>query len=307
MTHIECVSDDSWEEVARSCPWAMFSHTPGWAGIIARTWPEYEPAGLAFRLSDGTRAVLPSVRRIKKRLLVKRTEYKSMEPGIYGGFIAERQLTGDDVGAMAGELLARKNTSGRIVGSPFVRLELSNRFRVKSMYTHVVDLRDGYATIQTRFNRGQKSNLRQALKKQVQVRIADSRRDVDRYYLAYMQSHARWGERAAGVYPQELFYTLFEHGRPHVRFWLAEVNGMLAAAGITLAWNHAVLYWHGASVQEYFKWYPANLLHSRIMEWACAERYHYYDMGASMGLGGVEQFKESFGARKTPFSSYRWK
>jgi hypothetical protein len=234
-------------------------------------------------------------------------DYKSMEPGVYGGFIAGRVLTAGELHELAAAVLRLKSATGRIVETPWQPLGLPETFMSKKLETHIVHLGADFESLQKQFSRGQKSNLSQARRKQVVVRKAATEQDIDTYYAMYLASVKRWGETAGALYAKELFVQLLTSGDPQVHFNLAEVEGRIAAGILALAWGRTIIYWHGAALEQYFKHYPNNLLHAELMAWGCANGYRLYDMGSSAGLEGVARFKESFGAQVQAYRSYRWK
>jgi len=305
MDILDPVPHTFWHEVAAGCPWATYFHTPQWAAAIAAAFPHCRVATAGFVLESGVRAVLPCVSRHKKRLLGTRTELKSMEPGVYGGFIADGDLGSKDLELLAVHLLGAG--SGRIVESPLRPLPLPAGFTAKQLTTHIVDLEGGFDAVRSRFSRGQKSNLNQARKKNVLIRKAETPGDIRSYYDMYLQSMKRWGSDAEGGLPHRLFEELFEQRGQGASFWLAETGDTIIAGALVLGWNRTLVYWHGCALQDYFKHYPNNLLHAAIIRWACDNGFTAYDMGASMGLAGVARFKQSFGARSRPFTSWRWK
>ena len=307
MLKLVPVSKNLWDEVARACPWATYFHTPAWADCMADTFPGFSTEALGCMLDDGTAVVLPCVVKKKKRLMRQVNDYKSMEPGVYGGFMAQRLLAPEEIELLAAAALRIKNSSGRIVETPWQPLNLPGSFILKKLSTHIVSLSPDFEMLQNKFSRGQKSNLSQARRKQVIVRRAASEQDIETYYTIYMETVKRWGETARAVYSKELFLKLFRLGDPNIIFNLAEAEGRIAAGIIALAWGRTIMYWHGAALQEFFKHYPNNLLHAELMAWGCANGFQLYDMGSSAGLEGVARFKESFGAQAREFRSYRWK
>lgn len=307
MLTLEPIDQDLWLETARACPWATYFHGPAWARCLAGVLPASHPRALGCTLADGTAAVLPAVVTEKRRLLRRIADYKSMAPGVYGGFIAGRSLSADELGELAAAVLRLKGAAGRIVETPWQPLDLPGPFSTKQLETHIVELPAEGADLHRRFSRGQKSNLSQARRKGVTVRAAESLRDIDEYFAVYLESVQRWGETAGQVYDKKLFYRLFADGGPQVQFWLAEADGRIVAGVLALAWNTTIVYWHGAALQEFFRHYPNNLLHAEIMARGCAGGFRLYDMGSSAGLAGVARFKESLGARVSRYRSYRWK
>jgi hypothetical protein len=307
MQILNPVSIDFWQDVVGKCPWATYFHTPRWASVMAKTFPEYSVAGHGCILDSGTRVVIPGLVREKKGLIRKTKQYKSMEPGVYGGIIADRDPDQDEVGQIVSQLLRIKKTSGRIIESPFKHFDLSAWFKAKEMTTHIVGLEADFDSLRKKFNRGQKSNINQAQKKNVSVRRAETEDDIEQYYRIYCQTVKRWGEKTTRIYPRRLFQNLFQQKDPQAVFWLAEVDSLVIAGIIVLSWCKNLIYWHGCALQEYFKYYPNNLLHAFVMQEGCKNGAAHYDMGASMGLTGVIKFKESFGAKPHHYKAYRWK
>ena len=307
MLKLEPVEKKIWHEAARACPWATYFHGPAWADCMAGIFPEFRAEALGCTLADGAHVVLPAVVKKKKRLLREVADYKSMEPGVYGGFIAGRVLAAGELAELAAAVLKLKSTTGRIVETPWQPLNLPQPFIAKKLGTHIVRLPPDFDTLEKRFSRGQKSNLSQARRKGVRVRRAAGEKDIDAYFSIYLESVERWGKTAGAVYAKELFLSLYASGDPQVHFWLAEVEGRIAAGVLALAWGRTLIYWHGAALQEYFRHYPNNLLHAELMAWGCANGCELYDMGSSAGLEGVARFKESFGAQVQAYTSYRWK
>lgn len=301
------VSREVWQEVARRCPWATYFHTPAWAESIAAAFPEFRSHGIGFFDDTFGQVVLPAVVRTKRGLLRTVRDYKSMEPGVYGGFIAEQPLTPTQIRRLCEALCSIRGCSGRIVETPDMPLNLPAPFSPKPMVTHRIRLGRPYEEVAAGFSRGQKSNIRQAIRKGVRIRLACNEQDITTYYLLYRSTVQRWDKRQGSLYPLEFFLHLYRHQNGCVRFWLAEAAGEPVAGIIVLAWRQTLVYWHGSSHREHFKLYPNNLLHAKVLEQACADGFSYYDMGPSMGLEGVIRFKESFGAEQSSFTAYRWK
>jgi len=307
MLKLEAVSKDMWDEVARACPWATYFHTPAWAGCMAGTSPGCTAEALGCALADGAPVVLPCVVKKKKRLLRQVNDYKSMAPGVYGGFIAPRLLSTQETELLAAAVLRIKGSSGRIVETPWQPLNLKGSFISKKLSTHIVELGPDFEMLQKKFSRGQKSNLSQARRKEVTVRRAATEADIEAYFSMYIETVKRWGDTAGAVYSKDLFVKLFKVKDPNRIFTLAEAEGKIVAGIIALAWGSTIIYWPGAALQEFFKYYPNNLLHAELMAWGCANGFKLYDMGPSASLEGVARFKESFGAQARDFKSYRWK
>ncbi len=307
MEILDPIPIEFWQGVVEKCPWATFFHTPRWAALIENTFPEYRIESTGFVLDSGAHAVIPCVYREKRGFFKKRKEYKSMEPGVYGGIVADKHITAHEADPAIRYLISSKHSAGRMVESPFKRIALSLPLKTKELTTHIVELSPEFDEVGKKFNRGQKSNLKQARKKNVTVRRAETEDDIEQYDHMYRETLERWGQGASRTYPLELFQNLLRMKDPGACFWLAEVDSIIIAGIIVLSWGRNLVYWHGCALRDYFKYYPNNILHETVMKWACENGFTHYDMGASMDLEGVRKFKESFGARPVEYKAYRWK
>jgi len=306
MKILNPVPIDFWQEVAEACPWATYFHTPAWATVYAQTFPQYAVASRGFVMESGARAVIPFLSEEKKKFLKRETKLKSIEPGVYGGIIADQELSQQEFDKIINHILKMKNTGGRIVGNPFKEFIFPSLFKKKELFTQVVDLTAGFDELSKRFSRGQKSNISQAQRKNISIRMAHGEQDIETYFAIYLQTVKRWGKKTVAEYPRELFLNLHRQKDPHVRFYLAEKDGRSIAGIIVLVWNKNLIYWHGCSLDEALKDYPNNLLHYTVIKWGCENSYACYDMGPSMDMEGIIRFKSSFGAEKVFLKSYRW-
>lgn len=297
---------DFWNRVAERCPWATLFHAPLWPSVYCQTFPQFQIGSIGFVTEKGVRAVFPLLFEEKKRFLKTVKQYRSMEPGAYGGIIAEDELNQDEINEIIRHITGLKQSKGRITGNPFKSVEYPSLIK-KEMETSVVDLSCGFDGVWKKFSRGQKSNIKQAQKKGISVRQASSEADIRAYCQVYEETLDRWGDKTLIRFPDLLFLNLFNTRSPHVRFWVAEKTGQPVAGILALQWQDKLIFWHGCSKQEHFSDYPNNLLHFTAIKWACENRINVYDMGSSMGLEGLIRFKRSFGAEQRPYCAYRWK
>ncbi len=65
--------------------------------------------------------------------------------------------------------------------------------------------------------------------------------------------------------------------------------------------NH-IVWWHGATLSDFFNHYPANFLQNEIIKESCEKGYKYYDFNPSGGHEGVMKFKDRFGAKRIYFN-----
>ena len=307
METVRRPSVELWEEIIKNCEHATFFHSPIWTKVLEKTYSHYSNATVSFIFNTGNRAIFPLVAQHSKGILFKKVKHKSMAPGVYGGMVSERRLAPEETGSVFEYLTSTDIKDLKIVENPLETYDVPETFVANSLFTHIVSLHADFEQLRKRFSRGQKSNIKQAEKKGITVRLAHSLEDYEQYYAIYQETIKRWGERAGAIYPWQLFLNLFETRNPDIRLWLAEKQSKIIAGVLTLYCNYTILYWHGCSLKEYFDHYPNNLLHMEIIKDGCARGYRSYDLNPSGGHPGVVKFKESFSAKRVDFKTYHWK
>ena len=307
METVRRPSVELWEEIIKNCEHATFFHSPIWTKVLEKTYPHYSNATVSFTFNTGNRAIFPLVAEHSKGILLKKAKHKSMALGVYGGMLAERRLTPEEAGRIFEYLTSIDIKDLKVVENPLENYDFPENFVAKSLFTHIVFLNADFEQLRKRFSRGQKSNIKQAEKKGITVRLANSLEDYEQYYSIYQETIKRWGESVGTIYPWRLFLNLFETRSHDIKLWLAEKQRKIVAGVLTLYCHYTILYWHGCSLKEYFDHYPNNLLHMEIIKDGCARGYKSYDLSPSGGHQGVVKFKESFSARRVDFKTYHWK
>ena len=296
----------SWERLVQSSPEATFFHTPQWHEMVHQVYRDYTIATREFRFDDGTRAVVPLIQTKQGGLIRGKSRFKSSVFGGYGGIIAEKTLSSAQQDRIIGYLTGLR-ASISIDTNPFSPYRLPDTFDRKDDFTQARRLPETPEALLQKLARGARSNLNQAVKKGVTVRTARADQDVAAYYRIYQDTLRRWGDETLFTYPEDFFITVLRHAGPSVKIWLAEAGDRIIAGACIFYWNRIVSYWQGASLQDYFSWYPNNMLHMEIMREAVGRRFAWYDFGPSGGQQGVSRFKKTFGAEKLPFVSGHWR
>ena len=300
-------SQEFWEGLLKNCEQATFFHSPVWLEALVKTYPQYTNASLGFTFKSGNRALIPLVADRSRKKIFKKSKHKSMPLGTYGGIISERKLSAEEYRNIQEHLTSGMIDDLTIVGNPLEDYELPEHFLAKGLFTHIISLDADFEQVTKRFSRGHRSNIKQAEKKGVHIRCANSLADFEHYYQIYRETIKRWGEDAGATYPWELFLNLYKSGNPGIRLWLAEKQEIAIAGVLALYCNSTILYWHGSSLREYFDHYPNNLLHAEIIRDGCMQGYRFYDLNPSGGHPGVVKFKESLSAKRVDFKYYHWK
>jgi len=300
------ISKQFWEETLTRCPNATFFHTHTWAKLMTTTYPHLSIATMGFEMADGTRALLPLLS-VRSRFKGMVRSYYSMVPGVYGGIVTDgRRLTGLELEMVFTKFKGLKFNHIVYVNNPYESYDIPGRYRENEMFTHLLNLNQSYDCIKQNFSRGNKSTINKAMKSGVAIELASTRSDYEAYYEIYQDSLNRWGDRASSFYPFDLFRLIFELNSPHIKLWLAKLDGMIIAGSLVFSYNHHVVAWHGAARQSHFEYRPNNLLYAQIIRDACYQGFSYFDFNPSGGHDGVVHFKESFGAVRKYFNVQYW-
>jgi len=117
----------------------------------------------------------------------------------------------------------------------------------------------------------------------------------EEYYKLYLDSVNRWGAESTG-YSKELIANL--HTVPGIRMWVAEFEGKVISAMICIYHEDHVFDWLAASIinEDLKKLYAPVAVQFEVIRHASENGLNYVNMGASVNLSGVSDFKDSWGA-----------
>lgn len=298
------VDFEEWQEIADKCEYATFFHTSAWAKIIEQSFPNNSIATKAFIFDDGVKAILPLIQ--SKRFFRLRKSYVSMVPGVYGGIISNKKLIPEQVSEIY-KYIAKKCSYLMIVGNPYFEQDMPVFFHTNILSTRVLDLENGFEDIWKNYSKSHKRYIRKAQESGVCYRVAKSLDDYSEYFRVYEDSLKRWGINATSAYDFNLFENIFNSNSEDIKLHLAIVDEKIVSGILTLHHRNHVVYWHGATLKDYFRYSPSKYLQNEVIKDSCEKGYKYYDFNPSGGHQGVIKFKEGFGAEKITFKKYTLK
>jgi hypothetical protein len=297
-----------WWAVARACPYATFFHTPLWQDLALGTFPDYRDATIGAVLPSGVRVVLPllSVRRFGPW-----HDLHSSAALCYGGPIADGPLTDAELRQVYRAACRWRTLRLQLTSNPLANASDPPGFSALPDYTHILRLDTDFATTFAGFSKNHQTHYRRGLRKGVQVRVATSLDAYRDYYQVYQDSLRRWHAQGTPLAGWEEPWRRFEVGaslaqrHPEaLKLWVAEADGKLISGAWVFYWNGHAVYWHGATLEAYFDWYPSIVIHTEVIRDALERGYKRYDFNPSGNLAGVTEFKRRFGAEQRPVM--RW-
>ena len=297
---------EGWDQHLARFTEATFYHSRLWARILLAAYPGLEDESRWID-SAGARAALP-VQTWKRLGGLLATRHSSF-PFLYGGPVP-RRIGEQDLLAESLADLGRGRRSLVCVSNPFAAgtCEPPAGITVIAEATHLLHLPTSYAEFWEKgLTTAKRNDVRRLTKKGVTIRLGGSTEEVATVYSFYRRSFGRWGGRPGHVYPEALYRAMIELGEGNVRLYLAEYEERIIGGTFVVRWNGHVHYHAGYFDHEARALRPNVLLQERIIRDAIEEGQRDYDFLPSGGNPGVEEFKESFGGKRTVIARYLYR
>jgi hypothetical protein len=160
----------------------------------------------------------------------------------------------------------------------------------------VLDLRRGPDALFKDFSENRRRNVRKAIKSGVEVALASTSEEFGSYYEIYIS----WSERKnLPILPFDVIEkALMLSGNR--KLFVARFEGRIIAGVIIRTFPGGMIeYAANSSIRESLTLKPNDLLHWRVIEWACREGYKSYS------LGGAHLFLRKMGGTIAPVYRYR--
>jgi hypothetical protein len=299
MEIIEKVPQKLWDEILLNARGSTYFHTYEWSKIIELSFPKYSIATKAFIFEDEVKALLPLVQ--SNEFLGLRKRGYSMVPGVYGGLISSGNLTFEQMDEIFNEV-NNKYSNLTVFGNPYNKDYMPSYFHKVVNFTHIIDLKDGFEEIWRNYSKGHRYNIKKAKNYGVYVRLGESIEDYIEYYNIYKDSLKRWGKNATSSYDFILFKNIFNLKSKTIKLFLALIDEKIISGALLFYYGNQIVWWHGATLSQFFIYYPSNFLQNEIIKDSIQKGYNYYDFNPSGGHEGVIKFKEGFGAKCISFN-----
>lgn len=180
--------------------------------------------------------------------------------------------------------------------SEFIQIAEETKFKLAINTCHVVDTSRPVDEIVASFNSTRKKHIKRYQKADLlKVFITNEPFYFEQYYKLYEDSLNRWGTES-GSYSKELISNLYLV--PGIRMWVAENEGKVISAMICIYQKDHVFDWLAASLinDDLKKLYAPVAVQFEVIRHAAECGLKYVNMGASVNLSGVSDFKDSWGA-----------
>lgn len=159
--------------------------------------------------------------------------------------------------------------------------------------TSIIDLNKTEDELLSSMHQKTRYNIHLAEKKGVEIREGNSE-DFESFWRIMKETVTRDGFRLHG---KEHYQQILDLNKDFVRLFLAEYNGEVVAAVLSVFFGDMITYVHGASANKYRNVMAPYLLHWHIMKLGKSAGYKYYDLNGvdEKKWPGVTRFKMGFG------------
>jgi len=300
---IKIPTDQEWMLFLENFSNYSFFQLPIWARAYEKTYPQFKTATKLFIFDDGVEILVPLVENSYKFGFKL---YESSIYGGYGGFIWNRKPNNEQIKQILEYLFNNRILRLIINPNPFEwkNLQLLEKYGFKGepVFTHTLAL-DKPDMLWKKISYNCRKNIGRTQKEKLEL-IKGRIDDLALYYEMYEQSAKRWGTKAQKMIPLVFFQNLLQLGQERVRLFFVAKDGKKIAGAIVGYGKIESFQWHAVSFYEYENLRPNNFWEWEVIKDAYQRGYKVHNFGASVGLPGVQRFKESFGAEKLSYKYF---
>lgn len=300
MKVIEKVKKTFWTDVAISCSYATFFHTPDYSDLMTKTF-YFMDITKGFVFDDGTTVVFPFFQKKKNLIRGFLSDYVSGLLYVYGGPIADKELSKQKLDEIIEYINFAfiKYDNILIRGNPFTQKITPKGFQEVKDSSHIAELakcdneEDLFNSYASRYRSYIKKAKRSGM---LAVKEANTLNEYERLYDLYQKSIKYW-DITLTDYPLKLFQNIYYLKCKNIKLWTVYYNNNMIGGDVTLYWNDKCYMWLSYHDREYSKLHHRRyMLHNVFLD--CKEKgINYYDFLQSGGVKGLEDFKESMGGK----------
>ena len=279
-----------WDEAFASAVSPSFEQSRTWEEI----WHDYtlgerRPETRMVTFSDGRSVLLPISTQPMARGLFRQHNVT--------GWLCDETLEPAHVQALVEHVRKTLGLARWELGPEFL-VQLGHAVRsgeVRFEETRIVSLSRDFDAIHASWTESCRWRIRKAQKNEVVVSRATSTADWEGFYATYVDQLERWGESVTGrPYDYSFFEAFRTRACPDVDLWVAKHEDQIVAGSLCLTAQQKTASFHGASNRTGLKLGAMNVLLFEAIRDACSRGQRSFDMGTSLGIRGLEDFKDSF-------------
>ena len=167
--------------------------------------------------------------------------------------------------------------------------------------TILIDLKKPEKKLFENLDKDARWGVNRAKRENLKVKKTKDEKDLEQFYEIYKET-CKWG----GIFPKPL-----DEIKKETIFFICKKDEKIIAGAAVKKRKNTIELFLNASLHEYQKFQPNNLLYWNMLIWARRNRYKYFDLGGyQLGtkkgdkLYNINRFKERWGGKVTKTNVY---
>jgi len=171
-------------------------------------------------------------------------------------------------------------------------------FEIVKEMSSCLDMSAGDIGIYNGMRRNHKRQLKKAKSSEYKLILDNKFQFINKYYELLKVTYSRLGNKHL---VDKEFYDMCCNKLPRgwVRLFMVKSKDEFIAGGLILIYKNSVIFWRGASLEEYMKLGANNFLYWSIIQWSIKNGYQILDTLHNPS-DSLRHFKEGFGCKPRP-------
>lgn len=191
------------------------------------------------------------------------------------------------------------------------KLFVKKGFKTSRNYTFLTDLTRTENELWSKLNKRARWGVRKAKRSGVKVAQATSEQEWDDFYRLHELHCLKHGYTS--LLPTALFKSIYKILYPQkmAKLFLAQLDNKVIAGTLLLMHRKYVVFFRNASISEYLRFEPNNILQWISIKWGKENGAEIYDMGGIMlptsrksYLYGLYKYKKKWGGQLVEYNLY---
>lgn len=297
--------DPQWKELYENSSELHFFQSPQWAELLTKHLPGMISAHIKIKWNDQV-FIIPMIR--IKKFFGLFSSCMSLPLGTTGGILSNAPISSEIIAQLISYL--KNQLPMKIVISCHNNelLELLHPFgSIYHINALTLKLDRPYDKIEKDlFSKNKRKLVNRGRRRGVVIKNGKDQTIIDSYIK--LQKKVELQKGWATKFPES-----FTRGMLYLKesdLWTAWIDSQLASAIVCFAHNGIVTAWQGIldrDLNECLTAQPMNLLYASMIQYYQENGYNLFDMGHSLNISSLEQYKKGFGCQETDLYYFIWK
>jgi hypothetical protein len=310
-THVENLkieviteTDLRWKNIYEESSTAHFFQSPQWAVLFSH-FKTMKSFHVCITYNSST-VIIPGI--VSRRLGGLFKSYLSLPLGTFGGFLSKTPVPETVISFFLSYLKKHKFHKINIFcNDKQVEMILEKLGTITQLSSLSLNLDRPYAEIERDlFSKNKRKLVNRGKRRGVVISKEKSETIINAYFVLQkkVEKEKGWATTFSESYIREML--LLEEAD----LWTAWIDSRLACAIVSFAAHRFCTAWLGIldrGLEDALSTQPMNYLYASMIEHYQNKRFIHFDMGHSLGISSLEQFKRGFGCIDTPLTYYIWK